>query len=210
MKATRYDTLLAAVRLACQSTPRDAIALIALQQAGARFCRESKAWRQNMPAITPVADQLSYAITNDWAADIVRVHRVGLRTAAEITADADADGTEIHPSRYIYIPQTGKIKFEDGALEGSTVASAVLLNAILVPQLFCSEIAAWFLNLYRDGIIAGAAADICSQPQPAFYNAGQARAMQVIFDNEVQRAYRDAESNWTEQPQQVTAGFAIL
>jgi len=183
----------------------------AIRESAHLFCDQSKAWHENLTAIDSVADQLEYSLNpaNDWTADIIRIQRIGIRTEDEITADADADGTEIHPSRYKYLPASESVKFGT-APATEAVTDALLVKVVFVPRLMCDEIAEWFLNFYQDGIVAGAVSDLCSRPDSATWNEATAGKNGRTFRNEVSRATLDAETNWTNQVHQISGGYNLL
>lgn len=187
----------------------DGVRLRALQESATRFCDQSKAWLQSLTPIDTVASQLEYTVVNPWTADIVSIKRIGIRTAAQITANANDEGTEIPFSWYSFDQQNQKIVFKQSPAS-TAVTSAILVKAVLVPQFECQEIAAWFLNLYREGIVAGAASDICSNPIQTIYNPNVIRSQRIVFDNQVSKAVADSKRNWTETTLVAGRGYDLI
>lgn len=208
-KAVRYDQLYAPLidRLPCAC---DAETMKrALRTSAIRFCTDSKAWRQVLTPITTVANQLSYTVENKWAADIIKIERVGIRTAAEITADADDEGSEIHYSHYEFVPSSQTLKFSS-APATDAVTDALHVTAILVPQFKSNEIASSLLNLYHEGIIAGAVADICNRPVAPYFNEREARRAGRDFNNAVARAISDVAKKYGNNLHQIQGGYSLL
>jgi hypothetical protein len=207
MKVVRYDQLFDQLRLRLPSGVPVGVMLRALRDSGKRFCSESGAWRENMTPITTVASQTSYTVINPWMADIISINRIGTRTAAEIVADPDADGTEISNLYYEFIPATQKVRFTS-APASAVVTSGLLVNASLIPRFNSDEIAEWFFNMYQDGIMGGAAASVCSMPQ--YFNDRIARDGGKDFNNDVSRAVRDAEVKFTGKPYKNRGGYNLI
>lgn len=181
----------------------------ALQESAVLFCEQSRAWIQVLTPISSVAGQLTYAIVNPWNADIVSIKRVGRRTAQQIADNADDEGYEIPFSQYRFDPHTQSIVFIY-APASSVVTNAFHIKAILVPRFECEEIAGWFLNMYRDGIIAGAASIICGNPIPTVYNEKKERDNRIIFNNFVVKATMDAKRNFTDAPMVRGKGYDLI
>jgi hypothetical protein len=207
MKVVRYDQLYDTLRLRLPSGVPEGIMLRALRDSGQRFCAESGAWKENLTPITTVANQISYTVINPWTADIVGVNRIGLRTAEEIAADADAEGSEISALYYSFIPATQKVKFTS-APASTVITSGLLINASLIPQFNADEISEWFLNMYQAGIMGGACATICSMPQ--YFNERIAKSGGKDFNNEMSRAIRDATTCFTGKPYRNVGGYNLI
>jgi hypothetical protein len=181
--------------------------LLALRDSGKRFCSESQAWLENLTPISTVANQLSYTIINPWQADIIGINRIGLRSAAQIAADADDNGAEIPASHYSLIPSSQKVKFL-AAPATEVITNGLLVNVVLTPQFNSDEIAEWFVNMYQDGIIGGAVNTICEMPQ--YFNEKKARSGSRDFTNDCIRASRDAETNYTTKPYRLKGGYNLI
>jgi hypothetical protein len=207
MKVVRYDQLFDQLRLRLPSGVPEGVMLRALRDSGKRFCTESGAWRENLAPITTVAAQLAYTVINPWQADIISINRIGLRSAAEIVADLDADGSVFSPQSYNFIPATQKVKFL-AAPASTVITDGLLINASLVPHFNSDEIAEWFFSMYQDGILGGAAATVCSMPQ--YVNGDIAKTGGKDFNNDVSRAVRDAEVSFTAQPYKNRGGYNLI
>jgi hypothetical protein len=183
--------------------------LAALQRASVRFFREAMCWRQDLPAVDGVADQKAYTLDNPWRAEIMRILYVGVRTADEITEDADDKGTEVDQTEYEFFPQTNKIKF-DNAPFAEAVTDGLLVNALLVPTPFSSELPEWLMSRYHEGIVAGAAQDILSQPGTERYNPDAAKVEGNTFKTLVSTAFVDADTDYTSKPFQFGRRYDVL
>ena len=206
-KAIRYDQLLDQLSFQLPAGVSQGVMMRALRDSGKRFCSESGAWRQNLTPITTVAEQLNYTVVNEWAADIAGINRVGIRTAAQITDDPDDEGTEMWNGGYKFLPSSQKLVFS-GAPANDAVTDALLVKATLVPHDNSDEVAEWFISLYTGGIVSGAVESICMMPQ--FYNERIGTKAGRNFNNEVCRAVRDAETDFTEKHYQIKGGYALL
>ena len=207
MKAVRYDQLLDQLSLQLPAGISQGVMIRALRDSGKRFCSESQAWRQNLTPITTVISQLAYTLVNEWAADIIGINRVGLRTTAQIAADPTDEGAEIWNGGYKFLPDSQKITFS-GAPASSVVTDGLLVKATLVPHDNSDEVAEWFISLYTGGIVSGAVETICMMPQ--FYNERINAKAGRNFNNEVCRAVRDAETGFTEKHYQIKGGYSLL
>lgn len=205
----RYDQLYGRLRSRIAPGCGEGVMLQALRESGRKFCEQTGAWRENMTPITTVADQQVYTVVNQWSADIIAINRVGLRTADEIADDADADGTEIYCGSYTFHPGRSELRFLNG-LTSSAVTDGLLVNVSLVPRYEADEIAEWLVNMYADGILAGATEIICSMPDTKFYNEKASRRAGKTFNNEACRATLDASKSFTSQPYRITGGYNLL
>jgi hypothetical protein len=206
-KVVRYDQLFDQLRLKIPSGVPVGVMLLALRDSGKRFCSESSAWVENLTPLSTVANQLAYTIINPWQADIIGINRIGLRSAAQIAADADDNGSEIAASDYSFFPATQKVKFAS-APASEVITNGLLVNAVLIPQFNSDEIAEWFFNMYQDGIIGGAVNTICSMPQ--YFNEKIARTGSRDFTNDCVRASRDIETNYTTKPYRIKGGYNLI
>lgn len=207
MKVVRYDQLYDQLRLRLPSGVPEGVMLRALRDSGKRFCTDSGAWKENLTPLTTVANQMAYTLINPWQADVMTINRIGTRTAAEIVADPDADGSEISNLYYEFIPASQKVRFSS-APSSEVVTNGLLINASLIPQFNSDEIAEWFFNMYQDGIMGGASSAVCSMPQ--YFNERIAKTGGKDFNNDVSRAVRDSEVKFTGQPYKNRGGYNLI
>jgi hypothetical protein len=200
-----YPQLLSRIPVGCP----DGHMLAALQRSAVRFFRESQSWRQNLPTVDGVALQKSYTVTNPWQAEIMRVLRVGVRNATEISDDPDANGMALDPNGYEFIPQTSKLKFTFAPFS-IAVTDGMLIKALLVPTAFSSELPEWLMSRYHEGIVYGAAHDICSQPGSDRYNLEVAQSANNTFKSLVATAFNDAETDYSSKPFQFGRRYDCL
>jgi hypothetical protein len=162
------------------------------------FCVESEAWLEEVPAIDIVDGQLEYNLIPEYDAHIHRITDVWILTEDQVTDETRPD--PLDASRYeMRAGDPEVLVLEDGLEPEADIDDALIVKAVLVPELNSLDIAEWFLNRYWRGIVARAKwirmMDVgkrWSNPQRAAFYDAEFKGWIQKAKGEVTRAFKQS------------------
>lgn len=128
-------------------------AVLALKDAGRKFCNESGAWYADLTAIDVVAEQQEYTLSTSFPAQFKAIKTLRLLTESEVAAGDE--GGLVDPSYYrLNLPAT--LHFNTGHIPATAVTGGMVVKVVLVPQLDTEELPEWMISRWGEGIIGWA------------------------------------------------------
>lgn len=152
------------------------LALQHLQQAARKFCEQSEAWREKLPAIDLVAEDVTYTLTPSYDCEIRRVLEVWIRTEEDV--DNDNDGTLQKYDKYEFEPEGSVLTLDDTIEPQEAVTDGLVVKVVLVPYLVTDVdslatqggISPTFLNYWAETILAFAKYSLMRLPKKEWSN----------------------------------------
>ena len=165
-----------------------------IQQAARQFCTDSEAWREELPAIDLVAEDVTYTLTPSYDCEIRRVLKVWIRTEDDVT-NGD-DGTLLDFDDYEYAPAGSVLTLDDSVEPQEAVTDGLVVEVVLVPYLSTNVdalltqggISATFLNYWAEPIIARAKHTLMRMTRTAWANPDLAGVYLAEYHDGVSRA----------------------
>jgi hypothetical protein len=196
-KATTFTGLLNLVLQDLPGCP-NTLAVQHLQQAARKFCERTEAWREKLPAINLVVDDVTYTLTPSYDCEIRRILEVWLRTETDVTNGYD--GTLQTYDKYEYEPEGSVLTLADAITPKTAVTSGLVVKVALVPYLVTDVdsidvqggISPTFLNSWAEPIVARAKYTLMLSPKKSWsnpqlagvflaeYNAGVSKALTEV------------------------------
>jgi len=198
MLATTFNDLLNLVLPEVPGCP-SALAVQHLQMAARQFCADTEAWREKLDPINLVANDLTYALTPLFDADVRRVMEVWIRTAADVTAGDD--GTLLTYDQYEFDPTGSVLTLYDSIEPQLAVTSGLVVKVVLVPNLVTNVdsiatqggISATFLNYWAEPIMARSKHTLMRMVRTAWANPHMAGVYQAEYLDGFSRAKTEAD-----------------
>jgi len=206
MKVVRFDQLIPQILIRIPSGCSSSLILDAIRSCAGSFCSETEIWREELTAQNLVAGQKAYSITPGYTAGIKRVYSANVRSAAEVTAGSK--GASLDLDKASFSPRTDIITF-DTAPSAVSITNGLVFTVILIPEFKSNEIAAWIIDRWSDGIIAGAVSEICGRPGPTFNQVIWERAA-GDYRNAKADAMREAMADFKEGTLQFQPGWRLI
>jgi len=196
--ATTFNDLLNLVLPEVPGCP-SALAVQHLQMAARQFCADTEAWREKLDPINLVANDLTYALTPLFDADVRRVMEVWIRTAADVTAGDD--GTLLTYDQYEFDPTGSVLTLYDSIEPQLAVTSGLVVKVVLVPNLVTNVdsiatqggISATFLNYWAEPIMARSKHTLMRMVRTAWANPHMAGVYQAEYLDGFSRAKTEAD-----------------
>ncbi|RDE25127.1 hypothetical protein DV711_06105 [Motiliproteus coralliicola] len=164
----------------------------AVRHAAIRLCERSACWRATLPAIDTVAGQAAYAVTPPEQSKVARILWAKLEgKELEGATDDGLLATELSRPEYYYW-STAEFILSPVPSQGTT--AALLIRAALKPTLDASELDAAIADEYHDGFVHGALNELLSMHEAEWANLALATSYGAMFQNEINRARRKAET----------------
>jgi len=170
-----------------------------LQQAARKFCEDTEAWREKLPAISLVAEDVTYTLTPSYDCEIRRILEVWIRTSTDVTDGLD--GTLQDYDKYEYEPEGSVLTLDDTIEPQEAVTSGLVVKVVLVPYLVTDVdslavqggISPTFLNYWAEPILAYAKYSLMLLQKKAWSNPQLAAVCLRDYNTGVSRAKTEVE-----------------
>ena len=174
-QATTFNGLLKLIRQDVPGCP-NVLVIQHLQQAARKFCEKTEAWREKLPAINLVVDDVTYTLTPSYDCEIRRILKLWIRTADDVTNARD--GALQTYDKYEYEPEGSVLILSDAIKPKTAVTSGLVVKVVLVPYLTTDVdsnavqggISPTFLNSWAEPIVAYAKYTLMLSPKKSWSN----------------------------------------
>lgn len=171
----------------------------ALWNAAEKFCRESEAWREELPAIDIVTGQVDYNLVAEWDANIQRLEWVKLNNAAGVAAGIKPD--PLDPRYWTMTPADPEyVTLHSDLTPTADITGALTVKAILVPSRNSYDVADWFVNRYCSGIVAHAIGSLMREPNKRYTNVARAVDYEAEYRDQLLEAKGELRRKYNDEP----------
>jgi hypothetical protein len=197
-KATTFTGLLNLLLPDVPGCP-NVLAIQHLQQAARKFCEKTEAWRETLPAIDLVAEDVTYTLTPSYDCEIRRILEVWIRSEEDV--DDGLDGTLQAYDKYEYEPEGSVLTLDDTIEPQEAVTDGLVVKVVLVPYLVTDVdsdavqggISPTFLNYWAEPILAYAKYSLMLMPKKTWSNPQLATVFLNDYNTGVSRALTEVD-----------------
>jgi hypothetical protein len=153
-----------------------------IQQSVRRFCHKGESYTEKLQPIDLIEDKIEYLITPSFDCELRRILEVWIRTANDVTNDADGHRL-FERDDYTFI-RPNILKLNDGYKPKEDVTDGLVVKVMIVPYLTeagGNAISEDFLNMWSEPIVAGALASLMLIPRTRWMNLDLARYWEGKF-----------------------------